>query len=190
MNGIEIGTGADVVLLGFRCTLGVMIFLHGYNHLWGSGGVEGTARWFGSLGFRPAKVHALMSGTVELGVGVALVLGLLTPLACAALIGTMVVAGWTAHRPNGFFIFRDGYEYVLVVAVAAVALATIGPGTFSVDALVGLADYSPGLDGNGLLGGDGALVAALGGLLGGVSLLVLGWRPVADDVKDADEVST
>src|SRR5690349_22368201 len=140
MNGIEITHTMDVVLLGFRCTLGVMIFLHGLNHLWGPGGVDGTARWFASIGFRPAKVHALMSGATELSVGLGLVVGLLVPFACAALIGTMVVAGWAAHRPNGFFIFRDGYEYVLVVAVAAVALAAVGPGTFSLDSVVGLID--------------------------------------------------
>lgn len=184
MNGIEITTATDLVLLAFRCTLGVMIFLHGYNHLWGAGGLEGTARWFGSLGFRPAHVHALMSGVVELAVGVGLVVGLLTPIACAALIGIMVVAGWTAHRPNGFFIFRDGYEYVMVVAVAAVALAAFGPGTLSLDSLVGLVDYSP-TDGNGLLGGDGALVAAVGGLLGGASLLAFGWRPVVKEESTA-----
>jgi putative oxidoreductase len=175
-----------VVLLAFRCTLGVMIFLHGYNHLWGAGGVEGTARWFGGLGFRPAKVHALMSGLVELAVGAGLVVGLLTPVACAALIGTMVVAGWTAHRPNGFFIFRDGYEYVLVVAIAAVALAAFGPGTVSLDFVVGLASYDDPL-GNGLVGGDGALVAAGGGLVGGVLLLVFGWRPVRTAEPEVDE---
>lgn len=170
------------VLLVFRCTLGVMIFLHGYNHLWGAGGVEGTARWFGGLGFRPAKVHALMSGFVELAVGVGLVVGLLTPIACAAMIGIMLVAGWTAHRPNGFFIFRDGYEYVVVVAVAAVVLAAVGPGTWSVDSLVGLSDYADP-SGTGLLGVDGALIAAGGGLLGGVLLLAFGWRPVRKDVQ-------
>lgn len=193
MNGIEVSTPVDIVLLVFRVTLGVMIGMHGRNHLWGAGGVEGTARWFHSIGFRPAKVHALMSGYVELAVGAGLIVGLLTPPACAALIGTMVVAGWAAHRPNGFFIFKDGYEYVLVVAVAAVVLATLGPGTFSLDSALGIVDYSPtstdGIwGGNGLLGGDGALVAAGGGLLGGLLLLVTGWRDPA--VRAAQEGET
>lgn len=187
MNGIEVTTPVDIVLLVFRVTLGVMIVMHGKNHLWGAGGVEGTARWFHSIGFRPAKVHALMSGYMELAIGAGLIVGLLTPFACAGLIGTMIVAGWAAHRPNGFFIFKDGYEYVLVVAVAAVALATVGAGTLSLDQAVGLIDYSPEAPdfGNGLLGGDGALVAAGGGLLGGVLLLVTGWRDPA--VRAAQE---
>lgn len=186
MNGIEITTPVDIVLLAFRVTLGVMILLHGKNHLWGPGGVDGTAGWFHSIGFRPSKVHALMSGYVELAVGAGLVVGLLTPLACAALIGTMLVAGWAAHRKNGFFIFKDGYEYVLVVAVAAVVLGTLGPGTWSLDQLVGIVDYSPSAPGygNGLLGGDGALIAAGGGLLGGLLLLVTGWKDPAQRAKD------
>ena len=171
-----ITTGMDVVLLGLRLTLGVMIFLHGWNHLFGPGGVDGTAGWFASLGFRPAKVCALMSGYVELAVAVGLVVGLLTPVACAGLVGTMFVAGWTAHRPNGFFIFKDGYEYVLVVAVAAIALAAFGPGTWSMDNVIGLVDYeNPGAVGLG--GGLGALIAAAGGLAGGILLLVVHWRP-------------
>src|SRR4051794_39131195 len=109
----------DAAVFAVRVVLGVMIGLHGRNHLFGKGGVDGTANWFASLGFKPARVHALMSGYVELAAGAGLVAGFLCGFAAGALIGTMAVAGWAAHRPNGFFIFRDGYEYVLVVAVAA-----------------------------------------------------------------------
>ncbi|HRI94018.1 MAG TPA: DoxX family protein [Nocardioides sp.] len=175
MNGIEVST-PDIVLLLFRTTLGVMIIAHGYNHLFGVGGVDGTARWFESLGFRPARVHALMSGILELAVGVGLILGLLTALACAGLIGTMAVAGWVAHRPNGFFIFRDGYEYVLVVAVAALTLAALGPGTVSADAVLGVVDYGS-WQSSGLIGLVAVIVAGFGGLIGAVVLLGTGWRP-------------
>jgi len=187
VNGIEITGGMDIVLLGFRCTLGAMFFLHGYNHLFGSGGVSGTARWFGGLGFRPPRVHALMSGFLELAVGAGLVAGFLTPLCCAALIGTMIVAGLIAHRPNGFFVFRDGYEYVLVVAVTAVALAAVGPGTLSLDSALGLVDYGDVSD-SGLLGVTGAALAAGGGALGAALLLGFGWRPIpVEEVPDGVE---
>jgi putative oxidoreductase len=185
VNHIELTASVDVALLAFRVTLGVMILLHGYNHLFGPGGVAGTGRWFASLGFRPARMHALMSGLVELAVGSGLVLGLVTALACAGLIGTMAVAGWTAHRPNGFFIFRDGYEYVLVVAVAALMLATVGPGTLSLDKVVGLVDYDSHR--MGLRGVAGAVVAGGGGLLGAALLLGVGWRPAR---KPASTVSS
>ena len=51
-------------------------------------------------------------------IGLGPVLGFLTPLGCAAIISVMLVAGLLAHRKNGFFVFKDGYEYVLLIAVA------------------------------------------------------------------------
>jgi len=175
-------TTFDLTTLVLRATLGGMIIMHGWNHLFGKGGVEGTARWFASLGFRPAKVHALMSGWVELASGTGLLAGFLTAPATAALIGTMTVAGWAAHRPNGFFIFRDGYEYVLVVAVSAFVLAVLGPGEFSLDNAFGIVSYHP--DGSsGLLGGVGGALAAIGGVGGGALLLITGWRPVRETEK-------
>lgn len=172
----------DLATLLFRVTLGGMIFMHGYNHLFGPGGVEGTTRWFDSLGFRPAKVHALMSGWIELAAAPALVLGFFHAFACAALIGIMCVAGVAAHRPNGFFIFRDGYEYVLVLAVAALALAILGPGQVSLDSVIGLVDYDD--PGNaGLLGRTGGFVAAVLGVGGAGLLLATSWRPARDSQR-------
>lgn len=174
----------DLAVLLLRVTLGGMIIMHGYNHLFGKGGVEGTARWFASLGFTPAKLHALMSGYVELASGAGLIVGLFTPLACAAVIGTMTVAGWAAHRPNGFFIFKDGYEYVLVVAVAALALGILGPGSISLDSAFGIVDYDDPSSA-GLIGLTGGLIAFVGGIGGGATLLATGWRPVKKDAPSA-----
>jgi putative oxidoreductase len=173
----------DFALLIVRVTLGAVMIMHGKNHLWGKGGVDGTARWFASLGFQPAKVHALMSGYGELAAGAGLIVGLLTPLACASVIGTMCVAGWAAHRPNGFFIFRDGYEYVLVIGVVALALGILGPGGYSFDDALGIVDYDSPSDA-GLLGRTGGLIALIGGVGGAVALLVTSWRPVPKD-RDA-----
>ena len=69
----------------------------------------------------------------EIGAGALLVLGLFTPLACAAVVSVMLVAGLLAHRPNGFFVFKDGYEYVLMLAAISLALGVLGPGRVSVD---------------------------------------------------------
>jgi putative oxidoreductase len=182
---VDMTEGAfDLALLLVRVTLGAVMIMHGKNHLWGKGGVDGTARWFASLGFKPARVHALMSGYGELAAGAALILGFFTPFACATVIGTMCVAGWAAHRPNGFFIFRDGYEYVLVIGVAALALAILGPGGMSLDASFGIVDYDDPSDG-GLVGRTGGLLALIGGVGGAAVLLATSWRPVAKN-KDAD----
>ena len=62
-----------------------------------------------------------------MGAGVLLTLGLLTPVAAAGVIGVMVVAGWTVHRSNGFFIIKEGWEYVFILAVMALVSASLGP---------------------------------------------------------------
>ncbi|MFJ9376369.1 DoxX family membrane protein [Streptomyces sp. NPDC101455] len=159
---------ADVaVLLLVRVAVGLIMIVHGLNHWRGGGRIEGTARWFTGLGLRQGVLQAWTSVLTEVGAGVLLVLGLLTPLACAAVISVMLVAGLLAHRPNGFFVFKDGYEYVLTLAVVALALAVLGPGRWSVD-------HAAGIDLTGWTGGVialGAAVAATGGLLGTF------WRP-------------
>ena len=81
----------------------------------------------------------------------------------------MLVAGITAHRKNGFFIFRpgQGWEYVMVLAVAAFAVGAIGAGAWSIDAALGW-DVD---------GWWGAIVAAAGGLAGGALFLAAFYRP-------------
>lgn len=159
---------ADVaVLLLVRVVVGLIMIMHGLNHWRGGGRIEGTARWFTGLGLKQGVLQAWMSVVTEVGAGVLLILGLLTPLACAAVISVMLVAGLLAHRPNGFFVFKDGYEYVLTLAVVALALAVLGPGRWSVD-------HAAGIDLTGWTGGGialGAAVVATGGLLGTF------WRP-------------
>ena len=163
----------DAATLLLRVALGVVMLAHGWNHLFGPGGVDGTASWFGSMGLRPPKVHALASGLTELGAGTGLVLGLLTSLQCGAVVGVMTVAFMTAHRTNGFFIFKpgQGYEYVGFLALTATALAMLGPGQVSVDDLLGIADDLDGAVGLALSAGLG-LVASAG-------LLAVSWRPAA-----------
>jgi putative oxidoreductase len=128
----------DTALLLVRATIGVTMMLHGYNHWRGGGKIAGTARWFSGLGLRYGTLQAWMSVVTELGAGLLLIAGLATPLACAAVISVMLIAGLLAHRKNGFFVFRDGYEYVLVISVVSLALATLGPGRASVDSAAGI----------------------------------------------------
>lgn len=164
-------TVVDSASLLLRLVVGLTMAAHGYNHVWGGGGLAGTARWFESIGLRPAKLHAVLSGAGELTAGVALAVGLLTPLAAAFVVGTMVVAGVTAHRRNGFFVFRDGYEYVLLISVVCAAIAVLGPGTVSADRLLGI---DSALD-----GGAGLATTVVLGVLGATVLLLTTWRPPA-----------
>lgn len=161
----------DVASALLRVTLGLVFCLHGWNHGFGPGGLDGTAGWFESIGLRPARVQAAVSSYLEIAVGVALLAGLLTPLAAAAGIGVMTTAYLTVHRSNGFFITKEGFEYVLVVAVALVALATLGAGRWSLDHVLGT-------DGSGWPFG----LAALGlGVAASAAMLAVCWRPPTRD---------
>jgi len=172
---------ADVVaLLLVRVVLGIVMIVHGLNHWRGGGRIEGTARWFGGLGLRHGTLQAWMSVLTEVGAGILLVAGLLTPLACAAVISVMLVAGVLAHRPNGFFVFKDGYEYVLVLAAISLALGVLGPGRLSVD-------HAADIEITGWAGGGIALGVAVGATAG---LLATFWRPepaTTDEAGDAED---
>jgi putative oxidoreductase len=156
-----------VALLLVRMVVGITMLAHGYNHWRGGGRIAGTARWFGGLGLRQPVLQAWLSVVTEIGAGILLLAGLLTALACAAVISVMLVAGLLAHRPNGFFVFREGYEYVLVLSVTSLALAMLGPGRLSADAAGGIT--VSGWAGFGLALGV-AVVATAG-------LLATFWRP-------------
>jgi putative oxidoreductase len=160
-------------LLLVRVVLGIVMIAHGLNHWRGGGRIEGTARWFTGLGLRSGTLQAWMSVVTEVGAGALLIAGLLTPLACAAVISVMLVAGVLAHRPNGFFVFKEGYEYVLVLAVVSLALAVLGPGRLSVD-------HAGDIEVTGWAGGGialGVAVAATAGLLG------VFWRPAPESTE-------
>jgi putative oxidoreductase len=113
----------------------------------------------------------------EIGAGTLLVAGLLTPLACAAVISVMLIAGLLAHRPNGFFVFKEGYEYVLLLSVVSLALATLGPGRLSVDA-------ASGISVTGWTGGGIALGVAVVATAG---MLVTFWRPHPNQAPAPDQ---
>ena len=159
----------DVALLLIRVIVGATMMLHGLNHWRGGGKIAGTARWFSGLGLRHGTLQAWLSVVTELGAGLLLIAGLLTPLACAAVISVMLIAGLLAHRKNGFFVFKDGYEYVLVLAVAALGLAVLGPGRVSLDHAAGIAV-------TGWAGGGIALGVAVAATVG---MLATFYRPVA-----------
>jgi putative oxidoreductase len=88
----------------------------------------------------------------------------------------MLVAGWTVHRANGFFIVKSGWEYNFVLAIAAVAIAVMGSGRFSLDHLLGV--LSP-------CGFWGLVIAGVGGLLAGMTQLAIFYRPPAKSDEPA-----
>ncbi len=156
--------------------MGPMLVAHGYNHLFGPGGLEGTSRWFARLGLRPGKLHASLAAATEISSGALMTVGALGPLPEVGVIGLMTTAGRTDHRDKGFFIFKGGWEYVAVVGAASAALAAIGHGTWSVDHLIGNTR-------RGLL--NAALASSLG-IASAFALLKASYRPGPEDGSDPD----
>jgi putative oxidoreductase len=130
----------DAGLLLLRVLVGVAFSLHGFQKLFGwfgGGGLEGTADWFRSLGLG-GRGAAALAGVSEVGGGLGLALGLLTPLAAAAMIGTMTVAALVNNADNGFWSVRKGWELNGYLIAVAWAVATTGPGAYSLDAVLGI----------------------------------------------------
>ncbi len=147
---------ADATSLGLlllRVVAGLTMAAHGYGKFRTGGRIPGTARWFASMGMRPGRFHAVVAATTELAAGLALALGLLTPVAGGAIVALMVVAAWTVHRDKGFFIVTSGWEYNLILAVIGVSVATAGPGEWSLDRALGIADDLDGVAGLAIAAG-------------------------------------
>jgi putative oxidoreductase len=166
---------ADLALLVMRLVFGLFLAAHGYNKIFGGGKLTGTAGWFESIGMRWPHVQARLAAGTEVGAGILFAAGLLTPLAAAGIIGVMTVATFAAHRGN-FFVFKEGWEYTVSIAVAAWGVATIGPGRWSLD-------HAIGLDWTAWGGWIGCVLAAVVGLGGAFLQLALCYRPAPADVK-------
>lgn len=157
----------DLIVTVVRVWAGVVMIAHGLNH---ARNLDGTAKWFGKVGFKAARRQAQVSAFGELAIGASLVLGLLTTFGAFGLVAVVSVAFWSIHRFAGFFVFArpdEGYEYVVTLSLATVLVATLGPGPVSIDAVLGIADQ--------LNGWTGLLIAA-GGVVAAAGQLALTWR--------------
>jgi putative oxidoreductase len=161
-------------LLVLRLVFGLLLVGHGSQKLFGlfgGPGLDGAGGFFHSLGFRPGKPMAIVAGASEAGAGVLLVLGLLTPLASAAVIGTLVVAG-SVHWAGGLWAQDSGFEMPLLYVTAAAALAFTGPGLYSLDHAFGL---------QSLAGFGWGLTAVVVGALSGLAVVARARRTLATD---------
>jgi len=126
----------DIGLLVLRVGLGLTIASHGAQKLFGwfgGAGIKGTGAFFTAAGFPNGKLFAVVAGLCEGAGGLGLALGLLTPLAGAAVFGAMVNA-IAVDWQGGFLATKGtGWEYPFVIAAGAVALAFTGPGRYAAD---------------------------------------------------------
>lgn len=134
-------TARDLALLVARLTLGGSIAAHGAQKLFGAfdgPGLEKAGGFFSRLGFPDGTSTARAASLAELTSGSLIALGALGPVGPAMLLSVMAVAVETVHRPKGYFAQNGGFELNTMYALAALLLATGGPGRLSLDALLGV----------------------------------------------------
>src|SRR4051794_10643538 len=126
----------DFGLFLIRVVVGLLLAGHGAQKLlgwWDGPGIEGTTGMMGHLRYHPPRPFAYVASATEVIGGLFFAVGLLMPLACAAIIGQMVNAAWSVHKQNGLWITKSGYEYPLVLAVVAAGMAFTGGGAWTLD---------------------------------------------------------
>ena len=160
----DIFNTAMVVLRG---AVGVVFLAHGIKHFKSR---EKTMKWASSIGLRSPAIQWTFMTFGEIGIGVALLVGFLTAFAAAGVVAMMFGAFWTVHRYAGFWITArpdEGYEYAFVLVAAAVVIALLGPGEWSLD-------HAFEFDFDGV---TGALIAGAGLLAGMVQVGLFYRRP-------------
>src|SRR5699024_2001914 len=134
VRGME--TLRDASILLARVGIGIIVVAHGWPKFFALrlSRVRGPVA---RLGMPQPHVTAAIVAGVELAAGVALIAGILTPLAGILLGVDMVGAFYFVHATNGPFVAENGWELVVALGVGALLIAAVGAGRFSVDRVLG-----------------------------------------------------
>ena len=128
-----VGNIGSVGLLLLRLVMGVAFVFHGWPK------IQNPMEWMGPDAPVPAILQAL-AAVAEFFGGMALIVGLLTRLASLGIMTNMIVALAIVHLPHGDpFVGKPGghsYELAAVYLACAIVFLILGPGRYSLDALL------------------------------------------------------
>ena len=123
-----------------RVFIGICFVVHGLGKLGlvGSGNMAGFVGWLKSLGIPFPEIHARVAMLNEILGGTLIAIGLFTRLGLLLCLSTMIVATLVGHKGGGYLITNNppGNEYTINLSVILVVLLILGPGNYSLDALI------------------------------------------------------
>jgi putative oxidoreductase len=126
-------TLTHTALIILRVIVGFIFTAHGLQKFM-EFTIAGTQAAFAQMGVPAAPVIAPVVATLEVAGGIALIAGILARVFAALLAFDMLGALILVHAPAGIFVDKGGFEFVLALAAAALAIALTGAGRFSADA--------------------------------------------------------
>ena len=121
----------DLALLILRMVTGTVMLMHGWQKVF-QYGFAGVSEGFAGMGIPLAGIMGPFIALLELVGGIALIVGIFTPVFAALLAADMVGAIMLVHLKNGFFL-PQGYEFAFALLGACLTLALAGAGRYSVD---------------------------------------------------------
>jgi putative oxidoreductase len=128
-------TLTNTALTLLRVIVGFIFAAHGLQKF-NEFTIAGTQAAFTQMGVPAAQLVAPVVATLEVAGGFALIAGVLARVFAALLALDMLGALFLVHASAGVFADKGGFEFVLALAAASLAIALIGPGRFSADAVL------------------------------------------------------